>query len=168
MYYPQQSPSIQHKLSHDQNPWTRAAPGYAMYNGTMHPQPFAHAPMHHHQNSINHYSSPPTHPPQISPATMSGQVMSQHWQQQLLKYEVRNKLACWIIFVSLSEAFARCHVHPDPRITVQEQMPWLRGHIRNPLFLLPTPMLSNHLLLSRLALKIQARLRTIPQLLLRP
>lgn len=61
----------------------------------------SHPPLqnqHHHQNSLTNYSSPPngvTHQPQhglaqSSPSASSGQVMSQHWQQQLLKYDVRS------------------------------------------------------------------------------
>ncbi|KAJ7130842.1 glucose-repressible alcohol dehydrogenase transcriptional effector [Mycena crocata] len=38
---------------------------------------------HHHQNSLSHYPSPPSHQQQ-SPAA---QPISQHWQNQLMKYE---------------------------------------------------------------------------------
>ncbi|KAF9547701.1 hypothetical protein CPC08DRAFT_729657 [Agrocybe pediades] len=84
MYYPQQSPAIQHKLAnhHDNNPWRLPmivqqpgqqqsvgppppSPGYALYtNGNLqhHPghHPLQHPPLqHHHQNSMSHYPSPP-------------------------------------------------------------------------------------------------------------
>ncbi|KAF9446344.1 hypothetical protein P691DRAFT_804344 [Macrolepiota fuliginosa MF-IS2] len=125
MYYPQQSPGINHKLAnhHDQSPWTRPhhpilvapgsqstvgppppSPGYALYpNGSVNPMqhhpghhPLSHPPLqHHHHNSLTHYPSPPngtSHPQhpyaQGSPASVNGQIMSQHWQQQLLKCEM--------------------------------------------------------------------------------
>uniref|UniRef100_A0A8H7Y6Z8 CCR4-Not complex 3'-5'-exoribonuclease subunit Ccr4 n=1 Tax=Psilocybe cubensis TaxID=181762 RepID=A0A8H7Y6Z8_PSICU len=84
MYYPQQSPGIQHKLSnhHDTNPWRLPmlvqqpgqqssvgppppSPGYALYNNGAiqhHPghHPLQHPPLqHHHQSSMSHYPSPP-------------------------------------------------------------------------------------------------------------
>jgi len=84
MYYPQQSPSISHKLAnhHDSNPWRLPiliqqpgqqsavgppppSPGYPLYtNGALqhHPahHPLQHPPLqHHHQNSLSHYPSPP-------------------------------------------------------------------------------------------------------------
>ncbi|PFH53696.1 hypothetical protein AMATHDRAFT_45168 [Amanita thiersii Skay4041] len=93
------------------------SPGYALYtNGTvgalqhhaaLHPHPLtAHPPLqhhHHHQNSLSHYPSPPnghTHQQQLplaaaavaaatgSPTNVSGQIITQHWQQQLLKCEM--------------------------------------------------------------------------------
>ncbi|KAJ6594239.1 Endonuclease/exonuclease/phosphatase [Mycena capillaripes] len=39
---------------------------------------------HHHQNSLGHYPSPPSHQQPQSPAA---QPISTHWQQQLIKYE---------------------------------------------------------------------------------
>ncbi|KAG6817489.1 hypothetical protein H0H87_008114 [Tephrocybe sp. NHM501043] len=75
------------------------SPGYALYtNGSMqhhphHPHPI---PMqHHHHNSLTHYPSPTNGHTiqqhvlsQGSPATTTGQIMSAHWQQQLLKCEM--------------------------------------------------------------------------------
>lgn len=54
-----------------------------------------HQHHHHHQNSLTHtYPSPPpnhihAHYMQGSPANGNPAVMTQHWQQQLLKYDVR-------------------------------------------------------------------------------
>lgn len=80
------------------------SPGYAIYtNGNVnpmqhhphhpHPLPMQH---HHHQNSLSHYPSPPnghSHQQHVlsqgSPASAGGQIISPHWQQQLLKCEVR-------------------------------------------------------------------------------
>ncbi|KAH8119438.1 glucose-repressible alcohol dehydrogenase transcriptional effector [Phellopilus nigrolimitatus] len=85
--------------------------GYTLYtNGALqhHPHPHAlptHPPLqhqhtqHHHQNSLSlpSFSSPPNgHNPQqhalgvaqASPPGTIGQIMSQHWQQQLLKYDM--------------------------------------------------------------------------------
>ena len=117
MYYPQQSPGISHKLAnhHDNSPWRLPilvqqqgqqssvgppppSPGYALYtNGLQHHpghHPLTHPPIqHHHQNSIPHYPSPPNahaHQQHLltqgSPATP---IITPHWQQQLLKYEVK-------------------------------------------------------------------------------
>ncbi|KAG6919371.1 hypothetical protein DXG01_006920 [Tephrocybe rancida] len=79
------------------------SPGYAIYtNGNVnpmqhhphhpHPLPMQH---HHHQNSLSHYPSPPNGHSlqqhvlsQGSPAAAAGQIMSAHWQQQLLKCEM--------------------------------------------------------------------------------
>lgn len=103
---------------HEQNPWNRShhsvlsasiagpsaappppSPGYAMYtNGnTMQHHPHPHPPQmhqHHHQNSLSHvpYPSPPNPHPhalgQGSPTSTSSQIITPHWQQQLLKYDV--------------------------------------------------------------------------------
>lgn len=82
-------------------------PGYTMYaNGALphhaHPHLPQHPPLqhahsqHHHQNSLTHpsFSSPPNgvamqqaHALTASPPS-SVQLMSQHWQQQLLKYDM--------------------------------------------------------------------------------
>lgn len=115
---PTASPAITHKLSHHDSPWGRAhhpgvvppqPNGYAIYNGAgmqHHPGAHPHAMPshpamqhhHHHQNSLSHpYPSPPNghngHQShglaQGSPTGSGGQVMTQHWQQQLLKYDVR-------------------------------------------------------------------------------
>ncbi|GLB37012.1 putative glucose-repressible alcohol dehydrogenase transcriptional effector [Lyophyllum shimeji] len=50
---------------------------------------------HHHQNSLSHYPSPPNGhslQPHVlsqgSPASVAGQIISPHWQQQLLKCEM--------------------------------------------------------------------------------
>jgi len=112
MYYPQQSPGIAHKLSSthpDPSPWARPthpygppppSPGYPLYtNGTM---PHHMQSLHHHQNSISHYPSPPSNGGvsvnvlgqtlgvgQGSPGSASSQIITPHWQQQLLKCEVR-------------------------------------------------------------------------------
>ena len=116
MYYPQQSPGISHKLAnhHDNSPWRLPilvqqqgqqasvgppppSPGYALYtNGLQHHpghHPLTHPPIqHHHQNSIPHYPSPPNpHAHQqhlISQGSPATPVITPHWQQQLLKYEV--------------------------------------------------------------------------------
>ncbi|KAF5385920.1 hypothetical protein D9615_002602 [Tricholomella constricta] len=79
------------------------SPGYAIYtNGNVnpmqhhphhpHPLPMQH---HHHQNSLSHYPSPPNgHSMQQhvlsqgSPASVGSQIISPHWQQQLLKCEM--------------------------------------------------------------------------------
>jgi CCR4-NOT transcription complex subunit 6 len=85
------------------------SPGYAIYtNGNVnamqhhpvhHPHPLTgHPPLqlHHHQNSLSHYPSPPnghTLQPhaigQGSPVGANTQIISAQWQQQLLKCEVR-------------------------------------------------------------------------------
>ncbi|KDR67582.1 hypothetical protein GALMADRAFT_216426 [Galerina marginata CBS 339.88] len=120
MYYPQQSPGIPHKLAnhHDNNPWRLPmlvqqqpgqqpsvgppppSPGYALYtNGAIphHPghHPLQHPPLHHHQNSMSHYPSPPnqhTHQQHLlaaqgSPASATP-IVSPQWQQQLMKCEM--------------------------------------------------------------------------------
>ena len=115
MYYPQQSPGIAHKLSSthpDPSPWARPthpfgppppSPGYPLYtNGSM---PHHMQSLHHHQNSISHYPSPPSNGGvtvnvlgqtlgvgQGSPGSASSQIITPHWQQQLLKCEVRRCL----------------------------------------------------------------------------
>ena len=87
-----------------------ASPGYAIYtNGNVntiqhhpghHPHPLTthpSIPHHHHQNSLSHYPSPPNGHTlqqhaigQGSPAGASNQqIITPHWQQQLLKCEVR-------------------------------------------------------------------------------
>jgi hypothetical protein len=113
MYYPQQSPGIAHKLSSthpDPSPWARPthpfgppppSPGYPLYtNGNI---PHHMQSLHHHQNSISHYPSPPSNGGvsvnvlgqslsvgQGSPGSTSSQIITPHWQQQLLKCEVRH------------------------------------------------------------------------------
>ena len=113
MYYPQQSPGIAHKLSSthpDPSPWARPthpfgppppSPGYPLYtNGNI---PHHLQSIHHHQNSISHYPSPPSNGGvsvnvlgqtisvgQGSPGSASSQIITPHWQQQLLKCEVRH------------------------------------------------------------------------------
>jgi CCR4-NOT transcription complex subunit 6 len=95
------------------------SPGYAIYtNGNVnpmqhhpahHPHPLtAHPPMqhhHHHQNSLTRYPTPPNgHSLQQhvltsgSPANGAGQIITPHWQQQLLKCEV-----CHFICVAFVE-----------------------------------------------------------------
>jgi CCR4-NOT transcription complex subunit 6 len=89
------------------------SPGYAIYtNGNVnaiqhhpghHPHPLTGHPTlqhHHHQNSLSHYPSPPnghTIQPhaisQGSPVGSSSQIITPHWQQQLLKCEVRVSLS---------------------------------------------------------------------------
>jgi hypothetical protein len=80
------------------------SPGYAIYtNGNVnpmqhhphHPHPLPPMQHHHHQNSLSHYPSPPNGHTmqqhvlsQSSPASSATQVISPHWQQQLLKCEV--------------------------------------------------------------------------------
>ncbi|KAG6820282.1 hypothetical protein H0H93_002894 [Arthromyces matolae] len=76
------------------------SPGYALYtNGNVNPmQHHPHHPHtmplqhHHHQNSLSHYPSPPNgHTLQqhvLSQGSPAGQIMSPHWQQQLLKCEM--------------------------------------------------------------------------------
>ncbi|KAG6865485.1 hypothetical protein C0991_002197 [Blastosporella zonata] len=76
------------------------SPGYALYtNGSIQHHPHPHHPLpmqhHHHQNSLSHYPSPTNGHSlqqhvlsQNSPATATGQIMSAHWQQQLLKCEM--------------------------------------------------------------------------------
>ena len=83
-----------------------ASPGYALYtNGSVnpmqhhtgHPHALPHAPIAHHQhhNSLSHYPSPPNghmhsqHMGQASPGSAASQIITPHWQQQLLKCEVR-------------------------------------------------------------------------------
>ncbi|KAH9993969.1 Endonuclease/exonuclease/phosphatase [Russula vinacea] len=111
MYYPQQSPGIAHKLSSthpDPSPWARPthpfgppppSPGYPLYtNGNI---PHHMQSLHHHQNSISHYPSPPSNGGvsvnvlgqslsvgQGSPGSTSSQIITPHWQQQLLKCEM--------------------------------------------------------------------------------
>ncbi|KAH7889076.1 Endonuclease/exonuclease/phosphatase [Phlebopus sp. FC_14] len=82
-----------------------ASPGYALYtNGSVnpmqhhpgHPHTLSHQPMahHQHQNSLSHYPSPPNghihqqHLGQGSPGSAASQIITPHWQQQLLKYEM--------------------------------------------------------------------------------
>ena len=83
-----------------------ASPGYAVYtNGSVnpiqhhpghHPHPLTGnppIPHHHHHNSLSRYPSPPnghTHPQhvQASPSSAANQLLTPHWQQQLLKCEV--------------------------------------------------------------------------------
>jgi CCR4-NOT transcription complex subunit 6 len=94
-----------------------ASPGYAIYtNGSVnpmqhhpghHPHPLTgHPPMphHHHHNSLTHYPSPPnghSHQQhavgQGSPGTAANQVITTHWQQQLLKCEVSWVLCSFIM-----------------------------------------------------------------------
>ncbi|KAG6874504.1 hypothetical protein C0995_010414 [Termitomyces sp. Mi166 len=78
--------------------------GYAIYtNGNVnpmqhhphHPHPAMPIQHHHHQNSLSHYPSPPNGHSlqqhvlsQGSPASVAGQIISPHWQQQLLKCEM--------------------------------------------------------------------------------
>ncbi|KAF8624630.1 hypothetical protein AX15_005784 [Amanita polypyramis BW_CC] len=83
------------------------SPGYALYtNGSVaalhhhsahHPHPLTvHPPLqHHHQNSLSHYPSPPNghshqqhHLSAASPSSVGNQIISSHWQQQLLKCEM--------------------------------------------------------------------------------
>jgi hypothetical protein len=82
------------------------SPGYPLFtNGNVNhlhniPTPHPHIPIqahHHHQNSLSHMPSPPhqqnQHPmgPQNdSPGSITGAqpIMTQHWQNQLLKCEV--------------------------------------------------------------------------------
>jgi CCR4-NOT transcription complex subunit 6 len=96
-----------------------ASPGYALYtNGSVnaiphhpahHPLPMsAHPPIphhHHHQNSLSHYSEPPNGHSlqqhaigQGSPAGASNQVITPHWQQQLLKCEVRSSTLPAVVY----------------------------------------------------------------------
>ena len=96
--------------SHAQPP---GSAGYPLFtNGGMtalphHPHPHLPGPMshHHHQNSLSHshthYQSPPNgngipgaHAglvPNGSPANGVTQIMTPHWQNQLMKCEVRGK-----------------------------------------------------------------------------
>jgi hypothetical protein len=85
------------------------SPGYPLFtNGNVNhlhslPTPHPHIPIqahHHHQNSLSHMPSPPhqqnQHPigPQNdSPGSITGAqpIMTQHWQNQLLKCEVRDR-----------------------------------------------------------------------------
>lgn len=85
------------------------SPGYPLFtNGNVNhihnlPAPHPHIPIqahHHHQNSLSHIPSPPhqqnQHPmgPQNdSPGSITGAqpIMTQHWQNQLLKCEVRGR-----------------------------------------------------------------------------
>src|ERR1700722_12150724 len=90
------------------------SPGYPLYtNGThnpmqQHPAHLPHPltghppqmPHHHHHTSISHFSSPPngqSHQQhgasQASPGNASTQLMAPHWQQQLLKCEVRHRIS---------------------------------------------------------------------------
>ncbi|RDB16704.1 Glucose-repressible alcohol dehydrogenase transcriptional effector [Hypsizygus marmoreus] len=77
------------------------SPGYAIYtNGNVNPMHHPHHPHpmplqhHHHQQSLSHYPSPPNghslqqHLTQGSPASVGSQIISPHWQQQLLKCEM--------------------------------------------------------------------------------
>lgn len=90
----------------------QASPAYALYtNGsTMQHHPGPHMPPHpslqhhhHHQNSVSHpaYPSPPSghiHPPHaLTQGSPGNEVMTQHWQQQLLKYDVRSQILCFEI-----------------------------------------------------------------------
>lgn len=80
------------------------SPGYALYTnpavphmqhhpGT-HPHALSHTTMHHQQNSLSHYSSPQNghtlaaHMNTASPGAQQAEMMTTHWQQQLLKCEV--------------------------------------------------------------------------------
>jgi CCR4-NOT transcription complex subunit 6 len=110
------------------------SPGYAMYtNGAHssmqpisahhphqlagHPPPLSHH--HHHHNSITHYSSPPNGQPhqqhvvgQGSPGQANSQLMTPHWQQQLLKCDVRYPR----IFLIPFDMFTFCE--DDPFLTI--------------------------------------------------
>lgn len=108
------------------------SPGYALYaNGPVNslPHPQAHHPLshpslqHHHHNSLSHYPSPPNgtshqqHPyAQASPASVNGQIMSQHWQQQLLKCEVSchssDLFVCSLLFILFLNRWSGLRVRP--------------------------------------------------------
>ncbi|KZT21426.1 hypothetical protein NEOLEDRAFT_1139540 [Neolentinus lepideus HHB14362 ss-1] len=80
------------------------SPGYPLYNGNVHALHHHHGPFshpipghptgHHHQNSLSHFPSPPNgHTPQHgisqgSPGSAASQMITPHWQQQLLKCEM--------------------------------------------------------------------------------
>ncbi|KAG1736002.1 Endonuclease/exonuclease/phosphatase [Suillus lakei] len=79
------------------------SPGYSLYsNGAVNPiqhhphHPLSHPPLphHQHQNSLSHYPSPPNghihsqHMGQGSPGSVGSQIITPHWQQQLLKCEM--------------------------------------------------------------------------------
>ncbi|KAH0828142.1 Endonuclease/exonuclease/phosphatase [Lanmaoa asiatica] len=81
------------------------SPGFPLYtNGSVnpmqhhpaHPHALSHQPIahHQHQNSLSHYPSPPNghiHTQHIgsgSPGSAASQIVSPHWQQQLLKCEM--------------------------------------------------------------------------------
>lgn len=79
------------------------SPGYPLYtNGAVNPiqhhshHPLSHTPLphHQHQNSLSHYPSPPNghihpqHMGQGSPGSVGSQIITPHWQQQLLKCEM--------------------------------------------------------------------------------
>lgn len=85
-----------------------ASPGFPLYtNGSVnpmqhhpaHPHALSHPPIphHQHQNSLSHYPSPPNghihtqHMGSGSPGSAASQIISPHWQQQLLKCEVRSQ-----------------------------------------------------------------------------
>lgn len=105
------------------------SPGYALYaNGSVNPlqhhpghHPLSHPPLqHHHHNSLTHYPSPPngtSHPQhpyaQGSPASVNGQIMSQHWQQQLLKCEVRQHLVLFVLRHFVLMAVPATYFHLD-------------------------------------------------------
>lgn len=119
------------------------SPGYALYsngsvNSLQHPQ--GHHPLalpslqHHHHNSLSHYPSPPNgtshqqHPyTQASPAGVNGQIMSQHWQQQLLKCEVscrsfHSLFVFSLLFIFSPNRWSGLRVRP---ITVPGRVLWL-------------------------------------------
>jgi hypothetical protein len=158
MYYPQQSPGIAHKLSSthpDPSPWARPthpygppppSPGYPLYtNGSM---PHHMQSLHHHQNSISHYPSPPSNGVSVnvlgqtlgvgqgSPGSASSQIITPHWQQQLLKCEVRLHLLASlgsfhepIFFLSADDS---CLSVPSPSRSRQRHGLSHRNKVRNP------------------------------------
>jgi CCR4-NOT transcription complex subunit 6 len=132
------------------------SPGYAIYtNGNVnpmqhlphHPHPLPPMQHHHHQNSLSHYPSPPNgHTmqqhvlPQGSPASSAGQVISPHWQQQLLKCEVRSAYIHHPLMFSYSFFFVhRRFALPAHLITVLARVQWLHVQSRNQPSPLPTP-----------------------------
>ncbi|KAI0063551.1 hypothetical protein BV25DRAFT_1824094 [Artomyces pyxidatus] len=126
MYYPQQSPGIAHKLS-DQSPWARPthafgppppSPGYPLYANGAHLPHQIPALQHQHHNSLSHYPSPPpnggvavnVHGQHVgvgqgSPGSASSQIITPHWQQQLLKCEISsNKVGQGVSFTTPSSS----------------------------------------------------------------
>ena len=106
-----------------------SASSYAVFNmqNMQHHPPnglASHAPIptqHHHQNSLSSYSSPPngvTHQSQhglaqSSPTAPTGQVMSQHWQQQLLKYDVSQNYIPQSTSIFAFLGIENARVHPE-------------------------------------------------------
>ena len=147
--------------NHAQQPTSPAYPLFTHANSTMsvmqhHPVPHMSAPMshHHHQNSLSHphFQSPPNGnglPGSHNGLVQNGspgngvvtQTITQHWQTQLLKCEVR--VLCSFVPFIRSLIIFRMSVPHDLHITVRGQVRWLLERNPKRQFQFRTPMRSN-------------------------